>query len=799
MERIFMRRISVALFLTALLAIDTGFTDAGERQEPTPPLFLKLPFDRVTLTSHFGGGMFDVKPIDFDEGHRPDPLRKTGELTVRFADNPLKEYTIRWSAIESIELFCELVFKEFRQRLEAVTTNTRSLVPEDADWSSLSVSYEQLYDYLVYLDDFKTELPQLPALYETFLFEEATYRVRSGNYPTGLSRYELLFRRNKDYPDLSKAWGEALGLMLEALNREGEFVKARKQLFQFKKFCPDHSVVKEWEERIRQAARDRFDRSREAAAAKNFLLAHFLCEEADNIEPTLDGLGAWQQQLQRDAPRINAAVQNSTDAARLADWGTIRRRRLLQRTLSEYIRPSVEGGVYASPFGKLDKTDRNQTLRWKISPNLHWTERPEPINAFTVADSLLRLAKPVPPGNGSRTLWNELLASVDITSSDELVVRLSRSHLLPEALFEIAVQPSTRFAVPGASTSESSEAFTGPFVPGTPYDAKYEPFQRTGFQRNTDTDSASAPKVLVEYTVDRSEDAVNLLLNGTVDVIDRVAPWELERLQRNPSLTTGRYAVPTLCFLVPNFRKPLPGNRTFRRALLYGLNRERMLAKFSSKGVDATIAGGPFIKGASLGDPLGYAYDTSIAPRPYEPKLAIALALLALGQTNEKYRELLGKSKFPEIVLARPVHETALFAGLMIRRQWEAIGVPVREVDFRADEQIGQGTDVDFWFVERTVKEPLVDAEALFGRNGLLGGGSSYMELALEKLRRAEDWPTAAKRLQEIHRLCFEETTLLPLWQISEHFVHRAEISGIRTMPPILDLYQNVEHWNDTR
>jgi ABC-type transport system substrate-binding protein len=286
-----------------------------------------------------------------------------------------------------------------------------------------------------------------------------------------------------------------------------------------------------------------------------------------------------------------------------------------------------------------------------------------------------------------------------------------------------------------------------------------------------------------------------MLLDGKIDVIDRVAPWELERLQQKPSLTTGRYAAPTLYFLVPNLRKPLSGSRTFRRALLYSLNRERMLAAFTSKGVAATIVSGPFIKGASLGDPLGYAYDTSIAPRPYEPKLAIALALLALGQAKESNQELQGTSKIPEIVLARPAHETAQFACLMIRRQWEAVGVPVREVEYRPDEQIGQSTEIDFWFVERTVKEPLIDAESLFGRTGLLGGGSSYMELALEKLRLAEDWPTAAKRLQEIHRLCFEETTVLPLWQVSEHFAHRTEINGIRSEPPILDLYQNVERW----
>ncbi len=796
MKTIFVRGISVALFLTALLFSGVSFTAEEESEEPAQPLYLGLPFDRLTLTSHYDGASFNVRPIEFVEGHRPSPLPQLGELTVRFVDNPLKEYSIKWSFIESIELFCELVFKEFQQKLDKLTEETRSRFPNSKSWSTLGVSFEELFDYLLFLEDFKDELPQLTAATNKFLFEEAVYRIKSGDYQTGMSRFESLFQRDKEYSGLSKAWGSALDLMLKEVVLDEDYAKARKYLHRFREFFPDHPVIKEWSERIRQAALDRLARSQQAAASKDYLLAHFLIEEAQNISNELVGLNTWRQQLQQEAPRINVAAQDPSDLARLADWGTARRLRLRQRTLSEYVQPSAEGGVYVSPFGTLEKTDRNRTLCWKISPNLHWTGRTEPINAFAVADTLLQLAATNPLDG--RTLWNELLSSLDIVLSDELVVRLSRPHLLPEALFGVAVQPSTRFAVPEGRIPESGEALSGPFSPGPPREEKHELFKRTGFQKNRDTVPASetGPKVLVEYRVNRAEEAIELFLSGKVDIIDRVAPWELERLQREPSLIIGRYAIQTQCFLVPNLRRTLPASRTFRRALLYGLNRERMLAKFVSQGVNAEISSGPFIRGTSLADPLGYAFDTSILPRPYEPKLAIALALLAFGQVKEKDKELQGREKVPEIVLARPVHETAQFACLMIRRQWEAIGVPVREVDFRADEKIGQGTDVDFWFVERTVKEPLVDAEAIFGRTGLLGGGSPYMELALEKLRLAEDWPTAAKRLQEIHRLCFEETTVLPLWQISEHFAHRAGINGIRTEPAILNLYQNVERWN---
>ena len=788
METIFVRGITVAPLLTTLLFACVGFAQKVEVDAPQQPLYLALPFDRLTLAAFYNRATYDVRPIDFGETGRPNPLPRSGVLAIRFVNNPLTEYTIQWNSIGAIELFCELVFDEFRQKLDELLEKTRSLAPQDADWPSLTASFEELYEYLLYLEEFKRTLPELQAAYEKFLFAEAVYCIQSGDLSTGLIRFESVYRSNKSHPDLSKAWGAALNQLFEEQSRRGEFGKARRQLVRFKEFYPDHPIIKDWEGRIRTAAQDRLDGSQEAAAAQDFLTANFFLEEALNIDPALDGLDAWRLQLQHDALRINVAAQRPSDTARLADWGTVRQRCLLQRTLVEYTRPSAEGGVYVSPFGTMEKTDRGRTLRWKISPVLHGADRTEPINAFAVAETLLRLAET------ERTLWNSLFKSIDITASDELTLRLSRPHVLPEAIFGVDVQPSTRFAVPGGPASGGDAVFGGSFSLAQG-DEKDAPFPRTGFQRNVNNATESGPRVIVEYTVNRSEDAIALLQAGKVDIIDRVAPWEVERLQRDPTLTTGRYAVPTLCFLVPNFHKPLPASRTFRRALLYGLNREGMLAKLRSEGVAAMIVSAPFIRGASLDDPLGYAYDTSIAPRPYEPKLAIALAQLAVGQVKAKNEELQGQSKVPEIVLARPAHETAQYACLMIRRQWEAIGVSVREVEFRSGEQIGQGTDVDFWFVERTIKEPLVDAEALFGQNGLLGGGSSYMELALEKLRLAEDWPTVAERLRDIHRLCFEETTVLPLWQISEHFVHRAGISGIRTEPSILNLYQNVDRW----
>ncbi len=149
----------------------------------------------------------------------------------------------------------------------------------------------------------------------------------------------------------------------------------------------------------------------------------------------------------------------------------------------------------------------------------------------------------------------------------------------------------------------------------------------------------------------------------------------------------------------------------------------------------------------------------------------------------------------PEMVLACPERETSELVALMIQRQWAAIQIPVRIVFYQDPKRIGRDENIDFWLVECPLKEPLLDAPRIFGAEGLHGQPSPYMELALEQLRQARDWAEAGKCLREIHRLCFEETTVLPLWQLTEFYAHREEFSGIEPAAGLIDLYQNLRHW----
>ena len=120
------------------------------------------------------------------------------------------------------------------------------------------------------------------------------------------------------------------------------------------------------------------------------------------------------------------------------------------------------------------------------------------------------------------------------------------------------------------------------------------------------------PREIVEIRSNSAADAVNLLLQGEVDVLDQLFPADAVRLSKSKSIKVVNYPLPTVHMLVPCSDHPYLAERTFRRALLYGINREDILTGELLEGLKSEgcrVLSGPFPAGIELNDPLGYAYD----------------------------------------------------------------------------------------------------------------------------------------------------------------------------------------------
>jgi ABC-type transport system substrate-binding protein len=375
-------------------------------------------------------------------------------------------------------------------------------------------------------------------------------------------------------------------------------------------------------------------------------------------------------------------------------------------------------------------------------------------------------------------------------------------------------------------------------------------------------EQAGRPLELVERRFESVGQAIRALKTGEIHVLDRVNPWSLGTLRGVPGVKVKAYAQPLVHCLVPNLdktRHPFVADRNFRRALLYGINRDQIinylfagaLAKPNESGSmlprGCGVTSSPFPSGVGATDPMSYASDDSIEPRPYEPRLAVALVAAVQKRfadekkknepqdpnqpkdqpkdqakeenkdqnkdekkdpAKEENKEQTGdegeeKPKPPPpkpkprprvpLVLAYPADEIAKAACESIKLQLQPIGIDLTLRPLSGELPQRVPDDVDLLYVELASWEPVVDARRILGDCGMAGGGSLYMSLALRQLDEAVEWSRVRDCLRRIHRIAYDDVALMPLWQAVEYYAYHESLKGLAAQP--VSLYQNVEQW----
>ena len=109
-------------------------------------------------------------------------------------------------------------------------------------------------------------------------------------------------------------------------------------------------------------------------------------------------------------------------------------------------------------------------------------------------------------------------------------------------------------------------------------------------------------------------------------------------LRGSERFTVEPYALPTIHALVPASDNPWLTSQTFRRALVYGINRQVILSSelLGNRHLPGCqVISGPFPPGIRDNDPLAYAYDDQIDARSWYPRLASILVTLARRELKE--------------------------------------------------------------------------------------------------------------------------------------------------------------------
>lgn len=815
---------------------DAPSADETENAEEPPvdlgPLYEQEPYDLITLTAAHKNKKLKVEPLDLPNRRLPKPKdrRRSRKLKVRLWDDPEMLYELRWGAIEKIDLFEQLILKKAVE-----------LADED--------NREEAFDYLTYLKTSDPTLPGLDAAIQDHLYREAKLKHTQKQYRGALAMLRELHRLNPQHPRVSFALGVTTDKLVEQYVAKKDYASARTLVVALAKRFPRQATVLEWNGRLKDEAQALFEASRQAFAAGDFRQADRAGRQIARIWPDLPGAKELIAQINKKYPRIVVGVNMPTPVGQLgellgdrrgglfADWATRRGRRLFNRTLTEYEGTGPEGGIYGCPVGEMEISELDHSITLQLKPQIHWSAAvagaknpfpPELAGTLTGADVARRLLAMADPGNPSYSpIWSELLGSVSVADVYRVQIDLTRSHVRPNALLQTVLPPySTGKALP-----QRLNLCNGP------YSAVSHQKDEVVYVANKYYFAAEngQPKEIVERVFQNYREMVRALADGRIKLIDRVNPWDLNKVRSMKGVVVRPYAVPLVHCLIPNMQRPLLSQRTFRRSLIYGINRKAILDHLlgGQKAAGSGQISGPFPQGKSYDDPLGYAYDTTVEPRPYEPHLAIALAGVAVDmlaaakakktaaakeknahkkapqdqtapkpspQQPQKKDTIKDKNKtgtkntIAQLVLAHPPNEVARVACSQIKRQLELVGIELtlRELQPGGVERVPQ--DADLLYAELPMWEPIVGARELLGENGPARGASPYMRLALRQLDLATNWRQVSANLRQIHRIAHNDVAVIPLWQLTDHFAHSRSLKGIGQRP--VSLYQNVEQWH---
>jgi len=96
-------------------------------------------------------------------------------------------------------------------------------------------------------------------------------------------------------------------------------------------------------------------------------------------------------------------------------------------------------------------------------------------------------------------------------------------------------------------------------------------------------------------------------------------------------------------------------------------------------------------------------------------------------------------------------------------------------------------------YVEAAIEEPLTDATRIMGTHGIAKVVSSPVDQSLQKLGYTESWQDASRTLRRIHRQVSNDLSVIPMYQIKEHFAFRKNVYGLGR--DLIHLYQNIGRW----
>ncbi len=736
-------------------------------------IFEREPFDRITCTAAFQGEVIDVKPIPFPNrrvptNHKPGDLLPVQELD---ADEPK---AIAWVKIEKLELFEQMVLNE-------------------ANGLVAAGKLDEAFDYFSFLTREYAKMDGLAQAHQGYLYQCFLVAAKAKQYDEALGVIEELYSQNSNFKlaETSPPLLDRIGVLAESLIGDyiarQDFRSAKTLLRRLEKKynAGDEPFVKNMRGKLSEVASKHRDDSQAHLEAGRFVEAYDACARMIDVWPYVEGGTELAAEIARRYPLVMVGVSQPAlahDTRSLNNPSARRTGRLMERRLMEFVGRGPEGGKYTCSLGTVKRSDDGLRLTFTIGKQAPLAGR-TPLTGYDVSRHLLDLADQASPFYQSP--WARLMDTVQVRSVSRVEANLRMPHILPEAFLQTSYLRDANLGQPGVKGS-------GPYFLLSRTDAI------TRFSKNENYALAlpGQPAEVMERFYTDPQRALLALRRGEVDVLDQVFPADIPSLAGN-EIAIGRYSVPTTHFLTVNRKHPYLQSSEFRRALVYGSNRQDILNLGLMKG--AKLPGfraisGPFPAPVNAADAFCYGYDESIEVKAYDPKLALILTTFAKRMLKSQAEKL--KLKPPELtplVLGYPNDEVSRLACKALGRQWDAIKIKTRLVEFPPGVFTDEKGECDLVYVQAATWEPAVDAARLFASWGLNPANNTYINLELRNIENAKDWREARSALLKLHRLVNDDVTLIPLYQTFDYYAYRKSVKGL--VDGQATLYQDIEKW----
>lgn len=779
-DRIFKRSFALAFAIACCCSLAVSdptpasaqlltYADSGQPEESGLGLLQEEPHDIIYFTEKAGSGWVKARLIPV----RDMPASPTGTLRFSILGFETEEFTAKWGEIEKVDFWEKRLERETASRIAAG-------------------EFVSAYPFLSILIRDYPDRPGLKTLRSEFLWRNAIQRASGRQRAESLGMLEELYRFDPQFKQskVLKAISATTGALMQSMVNSGDLSNAQQLLERLKADYGnlDLPAVKTWNSNFLAMAQEKRTAAIEAVRRKDFRSARKLSRESVNLKPDIEGGRDLIRRIDEAYPLVNVGVLQSAtvfDPVRLDNWAARRAGRLLYRNLFEIQGPAPEGGEYKFLFGSVETTPDRQVLNLNFA-----TEKlQKPLDNIQVDFVADKLAERVDSGSDIYfSPWAASVTGIGLDGPKRIQCVLRRPHVLPDCLLQINVDASWFGGEVGGPTGD--------------YRVNEINEEETRFSLTDDARQSSRnstkPREIVEIRCASGSDAVSKLLQGEIDVLDQLFPADAIRLKAKREIKVVQYPLPTIHMLVPCSDHVFVQDKTFRRGLLYGINREdilqgELLENLNSPG--CKVLSGPFPAGMDQNDPLGYAYDQSLVPRRFEPSLGQLLVQLSVTlKEQEATRKKEPAPKLRPIRLAFPADNLSRVACEAIRSQWELIGLKIELVELPVGQTFPEKDTADIVYVSAAIWEPIIDARRLLGPRGLAGSEDQLIGLGLRRLEEARNWREVSQRLFDLHAIAHHELPVLPLWQMVDSFAYRRSLTGMGN--DVVSLYQNAGNWS---